>query len=550
MPSVSFKDILSGSTEEGLRRSSQRLYALGRGLWVPEEESRRLAVPGLALPQRLGTPEKTSPAPIDFVAIFITLDDYLETPEPPSESAGSLVEEIVTSHDPHVLLAQLAFLGRLAEKPQEAKRLATGYSDLLRPDLKDAFESSMRRGREEGVETHLVSRQGALAAMRVVFEAGAWGQGEFEAPTLATSILLVHAVSAGMSEIRGNAGKYIGETPAGLMMEMVRNGLFNHKDDEYSVIDRALRYWQDLAKSPMRTPLRAAPHELLEEALGGVGFEELFALGLRLWTHAKRWTDATLKHPSEVSRPMTLPVGLTDIAIERRAVNEFLGRMAAKPEWFARKFEGRESEYDFLPFQARPVVHIGDELLVLDETYRLQKFTTLGLFWAVHDNERDNHAPRDRLRWNQAHGELVEDLVTERLREMAPVASDRPGGRSFYSEDDMKDVYPGSRVGDAAVDYGDYFLLFEVTGGQPVVDTRVAGDPQKFREDTEKLVLEEAEQLHAACESLLADQKRLTGYDPSANRRILPIVVVGGGYPADALSRSHVDDFLAQKGWL
>ncbi len=93
-------------------------------------------------------------------------------------------------------------------------------------------------------------------------------------------------------------------------------------------------------------------------------------------------------------------------------------------------------------------------------------------------------------------------------------------------------------------------MLFEVTGGQPVVGTRVAGDPGKFEDDAEKLVLEEAEQLHAACETLLADQKRLTGYDPAPNRRIVPILVVGGGYPADALSRGHVGDVLAQKGWL
>lgn len=115
--------------------------------------------------------------------------------------------------------------------------------------------------------------------------------------------------------------------------------------------------------------------------------------------------------------------------------------------------------------------------------------------------------------------------------------------------------YPGTKkrknkVGDAAVDYGDYFLLFEVTGGQPVVDTRMTGDPAKFEDDTEKLVLEEAEQLHAACELLLANQKQLTGYDPPVNRRIVPVLVVGGGYPSDALSRSHVDEVLAKKGWL
>lgn len=100
------------------------------------------------------------------------------------------------------------------------------------------------------------------------------------------------------------------------------------------------------------------------------------------------------------------------------------------------------------------------------------------------------------------------------------------------------------------MDYGSYFLIFEVTGGQPVVGTRVAGDPKSFEDDTKKLVLDEAEQLHECCESLLADQKRLTGYDPPPGRRLVPIVVVAGGYPGDALSRAHVGDVLERKGWL
>jgi hypothetical protein len=541
MATEDFKDLLSGSIETGVRRSLERLSAMARGIWVPEGVGDcRLLVSELALPSRLRS--ETSPAPIDYVDTFVALDDYVLISEMPGSSAEALVRQIVGSQNPRTLLLQLAFLNHLVERPQQANRLAAGYSDALRPNLKGGFEEAMRGGKEESEKTYLVSRQGALAAVRAVFEARTWGREGLEEPSLATSILLVHAVSARMSEIR-DGGKTIGQIPVDLMMDLVRNGLFNENDDDYSVLDRALRIWEDLDSRPMRTPLRATPRELLEETLGGVGFEDFFALGARLWAHAK------VRDPLEGGGPMTLPADLPDIVMEREFVDEFLERVIATPEWFASEFEGRNSEYDFLAFQARPVARLGEELLVLDETYLLQKFTTIGLFWAVHDNERDYHSDIDRQRWNQAHGELMEDLVTERLRETAPAVPDRPGGKSFYSEQEMKEAYPDSRVADAAVDYGSHFLLFEVTGGQPVVGTRVAGDPRKFEADTEKLVLEEAEQLHACCESLLTGQKRLTGYDPPPNRKIVPILVVAGGYPSDALSRSYVDDVLKQKGW-
>jgi hypothetical protein len=105
-------------------------------------------------------------------------------------------------------------------------------------------------------------------------------------------------------------------------------------------------------------------------------------------------------------------------------------------------------------------------------------------------------------------------------------------------------------VADAAIDYGRYLLVFEVTGGQPVVDTRVSGDSDSFERDTNKLVLEEAEQLDAICRSLRNDEKALTGCSAPPYRRLVPIVVPAGGYPSDALARSHVDDIVAEKGWL
>jgi hypothetical protein len=573
-----FKDLLAGSTEAGLRKSSQRLQALGGGLWIPDEQDSGLHTPigsGLLLPQRLGAGHsslrQTKPAPLNFVDTFFALDDYLEpggASRDTAEVVEAITQQIVATQDPRVLLAQIAFLNHLSAKPAEVRRLVTGYSDLLRPDLRDNFDEVLSCGRTEGMETHLVSRQGTLAATRAVFERaerGAWSQegaadssgNSLATATLGVSIMLVHAVSSEMSEFReaqakatgaqagdGSLSQLIGEMPADLMMEMVRIGLLGEKDDEFSVIDRTLRLWQDLAPNALHVELREPPRELLEEALGGISFEDFFALGMHLWTHAR--------HRDPRKGLMTLPASLAEVAVERHLIREFFDRVVASPEWFAREFAGRASEYDFLPFEKRPVLQFGDELLVLDETYLLDKFTSPGLFWAVHDNERDIHSRLDRHRWDQAHGELVEKLVTDRLFETAPAAPGRPRRKSFYSENEMKAAYSaeGQRVGDAAVDYGEYFLLFEVTGGRPVVPTRVAGDPEAFKRDAEKLVLDEAEQLHAACEALLADQQKLTGYPPPENRRIVPIVVVGGGYPADALSRGYVEDTLRENGWL
>lgn len=450
-----------------------------------------------------------------------------------------MVEQIVASQDPRTLLVYLAYLNHVSTTEEGPGWLATGYRDELSPYLRSGFDAALERG-EAGTEVVFFSRQAALAAIRAVLEAYPGPEAGLEQPSFATAVLLVHAVSGSLSELEGGS-RLIGDMPAGLVMEMVRNGMFNEADDPYSVLDRALRYWREHVVRIDRTVLRREPHELLEEALG-VSFDEFFALGLWLWGHAK------MRDIADPAKPMAMAARLPGCALPRERVEAFLNRASASPEWYRERFKGRTSQYDFLSLQAKPIVRLGDELLALDETFLLQKFTLTGLFWAVHDNERDQHSDLDRRRWTQAHGEAVESMAEEEVREMSPVLTGEDVGRSFYTEEDLEEAYPGERAADAMVDYGDRVLVFEVVSGRPVVGTRVVGDPESFKRDTERLVLRKARQLHATCVALLADQETLTGRAPWPDRSIVPVVVVAGGFPGDALSRGHVGDLLRQEG--
>jgi hypothetical protein len=150
----------------------------------------------------------------------------------------------------------------------------------------------------------------------------------------------VHAVSVRLSNILGvgPAGRTIDEIPANLFMEMVRNGLFNHLDNDYCVIDRALCIWQDIAPDFERVKLRRPPHELHKEALG-MGFEDFFSLGGLLWWHAK------LRDPFAQTGPrMTTPAGLPGVRMEQDLVDTFLRHVSAPPEWFVSEFKGSTSE--------------------------------------------------------------------------------------------------------------------------------------------------------------------------------------------------------------
>jgi hypothetical protein len=548
MPSDDFKSLFTDSREAELHRSSLRLEAITRGMWLPGGAGgRRLAFPtllrlsrGLALPERV-RPEGR-PAPIDYVGTYVTLKDYVDPQELPGGSSEAVAEQILSSQDPHVLLGQLTFLSHLFHVAGEANRFVVGYRDALRPDLRLGFDEALAKESGEGQDTLLFGRQAVLAALRAVLKTYPWVEEGREQSSLVTAILLVHAVGSAMSEFEGSGARTIGNMPADLMMELVRNGMLYEQDDDYSVIDRTLRYWREHIVNLKRTQLRDNPHELFEEALG-VPFEDFFAMGVWLWGRART------REPYDLDNLAT-PADLPDVRLPRERVQAFLDRVSAQPGWFSEEFEDRDSQYDFLPIQTRPILHLNEALLVLDEPFLLQKFTLNGLFWAVHDNERDNHSDLHRRRWTQAHGEALETMVEERVREMAPTLPGEDRDKSFYTEEDLEEAYPGRRRADAVVDYGDRILVYEIVGGQPVVGTRISGDPESFERDTERLVLEKARQLDETCASLLADQEKLTSYDPPPGRRIVPIVVVAGGYPSDALSRGHVDDLLQSEGLL
>lgn len=502
---------------------------------------------GLTLPE--GMQQMPRHAPIDYVGTFVSLKDYLSPSQMPGGSPESVVEQVISSQDPRVLLLQLAYLNHLCtSSPGQINRFVEGYRNVLSPNLRSGLSEALQKEGNEGPEALLFARQAVLAAIRTILEAHPWTEG-LEQPSLATAILLVHAVGSSTSEFAPDGTQAIGTLPANLLMELVRNGMLCEQDDDYSILDRTLRYWQEHVANLERTELREDSRSLLEQALG-LTFEDFFALGCWVWLLARNRNPAS--DPNANS--LTLSTRLPGVSLPRDRIERFLEKVSAPAEWFSREFEGRESQYDFLPIQTRPVLRLAgsreEQLLVLDEPFLLQKFTLTGLFWAIHDNERDNHGDNDRLLWTQAHGEALEGMVEESLLKIAPALHDSNRRRSFYTEEDLREAYPDTKITDAVVDYGDRVLVFEVVSGQPAVGTRVAGDPESFKRDTERLVLKKARQLDETCSSILSDQPKLMGYDAPYDRRIVPIVVVAGGYPSDALSRSHVDDELVARGLL
>jgi hypothetical protein len=252
-----------------------------------------------------------------------------------------------------------------------------------------------------------------------------------------------------------------------------------------------------------------------------------------LLAHSMQWAPTK---PPYLSRELG-----SDAPEELKA--RFLELVSDDLDGFKARFAGNKERFDFLPLEQTPVLDGERGLVVLDQGFLWQRITS-GLYWVVHDSEKAR-SEGNRVAWTQAYGEMVELMVEDQVRRLAPKVLG--GGSSVYTEEDFANAYEG-KVSDIGVDFGHVILLVEVVSGQVTVPTRVDGSKAKFLDDTEKLVMKKCRQLDETARAILEDQAALPGHVPVPGLRIIPLVVTAEGYPLNPFTSELVRSLIMEEG--
>jgi hypothetical protein len=189
----------------------------------------------------------------------------------------------------------------------------------------------------------------------------------------------------------------------------------------------------------------------------------------------------------------------------------------------------------------KPILRIGEALLVLDEQYHIER-ATQGLYWFVHEYERGLDGERGWTRWNNAYASMVERRVEDQLRRMAPPLLG--GGRAFFTEENLRAAFPGKKNADAGVDYGDLVLLAEVVTTQVSLAARENADAIAYGKDIDKFFVKKARQLDETAANLLRNPQPAGSPLGTPARRILPVDVRGGQFPVNPVTREHINAAL------
>jgi hypothetical protein len=349
------------------------------------------------------------------------------------------------------------------------------------------------------------------------------------------AVLLTHAAGSTLDARSEDSGESLAGLPAFLVLEVVRTAALGQTIDLYAAIDRVVRLWRHFGDRVTRGGLGRSPLELLREA-SELELEEILGAGFALLT--RRITGL---NGGSIFDPPDL-----GILMEAEKKEAFLKLVARDAEAFAAALSEQESRFGFLPFERTPVLITERGLLVLDEDYLWARVST-GLYWIVHDYLKFEKAPGTdtNLRWNDAYGEMVELFAEDSLRAMAPrLLGESEAGSTFYTEEDFQAAYEEGKKCDAATYYGGTLLMTEVVSGRLSVPTRIEGSVEQFKKDTDRLVIDKCRQLHEAATAVLADEHALTGFAPTPHLRVVPVIVVAGGYPVTPPTMSYVRETL------
>ncbi|MDQ3912052.1 MAG: hypothetical protein M3305_09855 [Actinomycetota bacterium] len=473
---------------------------------------------GLSLPRKRRTIgfAPVSPArgtlPMDFLFHYIALDDYVPIEETPSGKPASAVRGTLEDYDRLGLLLLLAQLNRQCDRQEDLDRLMGYYCSCLNDSTRGRLDAAMaRREGPHDKPPRILARQCVLAAMKELLRRPLDDGVRREQPEPFHAVMLTHASGSVLGLEGEEDGEMLGGVPANMMLYLVRNQALYQEDNAYASIDRTVRLWRDFAPYARKEKLRAEPSELVREATG-LELEDLLAMGFAAWAHATAWSP---------EKPLLMSEMFGAMAEEH--VELFYSAVAARPDEFHILLRNSTSQFDFLPFEQKPVLELDNGWLVLDQRYLWARFTS-GLFWLVNDHEKlTRGSEKDSKRWRRGYGAMIEAMVEDQLQSMAPTLLKARREKGFYTEDDFERAYgEGISRPDATIDLRHHMLMFEVQSGQLSKGTRVDGDVEWFKKDTQRLILKKYRLLDSGGRAVLDDPEALTGDPPYPGMRVLP----------------------------
>lgn len=336
--------------------------------------------------------------------------------------------------------------------------------------------------------------------------------------------------------------------PGALGRELISNQLFNADVDEAHVFARFNRTWLQLPKE------RIDDRDIvdLEEAYlsaTGVPLRDVLVAGIALRT-------ATLNGQCIIKPDYLTGLNWASDRIER-ALSFFTADISSMRDAIqAQQKSGKATSWSFDTFRAYPVLRDHEGTMAVIDTDLLMKrifgwrpiFDIKNALMKTGNDEDRKQASRI----DNAVRRLAEAYTAEIIDSLT--GSSKDANQRAYHDEELRKAYStkqGVKIADVAVDYGDSWVVSEITTIQLRRDSVSGISDDAVIADLNKLI-EEVAQIDATIHSLRENEEALTGIEPNKDirRQYYPLLVLTEGFPVNPISLPLLREKVAKKGLL
>jgi hypothetical protein len=305
------------------------------------------------------------------VGVYTIVDDYVLL-DAPRETLivlrHELVHEILSKVDYRSLLLSLKTLAISVDSPTKSQFLAR---DFLKR-LPSPSQIRLNRLLQEGDRIFLCRQQVLAAIRQVIVSGGSFDVNEMK--PLDAAIILSHAVLDAEDDLANVNDEFFGGLPARLAIYLAANQDFNTRVDVIARFDRAIRLWRDYGPRFSSRLGGKEPHEILKNHFK-LDIEDILAVAFGVWSYDLSWDPVNPRPLARSIHPRASPA----------LVTSFMRVMAADVDTFSRELLVQRSDWDFLPFEKRPIIELESGWLLIDAGFLMDR-VTIGLYYFVFDD--------------------------------------------------------------------------------------------------------------------------------------------------------------------
>ena len=338
-----------------------------------------------------------------------------------------------------------------------------------------------------------------------------------------------------------------GELERALIAHQVRNYLLNTTEQLRYLIPRASLLY---LKLPFEPELRGDPDFVdlpaVFRAASGFDLKDYLAFGLGIiaWFIEQSYLRGTRNQEHESINPRTFFSGSTiDSSRARRLLATFVHTYdSAKAAFEARPGDQNRLTYDFLPFMAKPLYAIRDDIVVPIHLGYLEARFTNAIYWTISDYLGN----AERLKFRRFFGRIFEAYVQHSFARSLPPETGL--ARRVFPEFTYRTRKGDAKTSDVVLLYPRTAIFLEVTATRIRFEaTGISGDLSAFDRDMDQIILQNARQLTHRIRDFRKGLYSFDGVTDSDIDRIFPVIVTIHSMPESTLVWHHIRESLADR---